>query len=86
MRKPIDVFGDWAKKGKDRGMEKTHAIPVDEMISFILKERFDIGKNFSFLDLGCGNGWVVHKVSNNTLCYRAVGIDGAKQMIANAES
>ena len=86
MRKPIDVFGDWAKKGKDRGMEKTHAIPVDEMISFALKERLDIGKNFSFLDLGCGNGWVVHKVSNNTLCYRAVGIDGAKQMITNAES
>jgi len=86
MRKPIDVFGDWAEKGKDRGMEKTHAIPVDEMISFALKERLDIGKNFSFLDVGCGNGWVVHKVSNNTLCYRAVGIDGAKQMITNAES
>ena len=86
MRKPIDVFGDWAEKGKDRGMEKTHAIPVDEMISFVLKERFDIGKNFSFLDLGCGNGWVVRKVANNALCYRSVGIDGAKQMIANAES
>tara|TARA_B100001179_G_scaffold136394_1_gene98090 strand:- start:222 stop:326 length:105 start_codon:yes stop_codon:yes gene_type:complete len=23
MRDPIDVFGDWAEKGKDRGMEKT---------------------------------------------------------------
>ena len=49
MRDPIDVFGDWAEKGKDRGMEKTHAIPVDEMISFVLKERLDIGKNFSDL-------------------------------------
>ena len=54
MRKATDVFGEWAEKGKDRGMEKSHAIPVDEMISFALKERLNIGKNFSFLDLGCG--------------------------------
>ena len=86
MRKATDVFGEWAEKGKDRGMEKPHAIPVDEMISFALKERLNIGKNFSFLDLGCGNGWVVRNVTNNKLCNRAVGIDGAEQMIANAES
>ena len=30
MRKATDVFGEWAEKGKDRGMEKPHAIPVDE--------------------------------------------------------
>ena len=67
-------------------MEESHAIAVDEMISFALKERLNIGKNFSFLDIGCGNGWVVRNVANNILCNRAVGIDGAKQMIANAES
>ena len=33
-----------------------------------------------------GYGWVVRNVTNNTLCNRAVGIDGAEQMIANAES
>ena len=86
MRKPTDVFGEWAEIGKDIGMEESHAIAVDEMISFALKERLDIGKNFSFLDIGCGNGWVVRNVANNTLCNRAVGIDGAKQMIANAKS
>tara|TARA_B110000495_G_C22833666_1_gene486318 strand:+ start:31 stop:651 length:621 start_codon:yes stop_codon:yes gene_type:complete len=85
MRKAIDVFGDWAEIGKDQGMEKSHAIPVDEMINFALKERLKIDKNFSFLDLGCGNGWVVRNVANNTLCNRAVGIDGAQQMISNAE-
>ena len=37
-------------------MEKTHANPVNEMIDYALKERAKIGKNFSFLDLGCGNG------------------------------
>ena len=85
MRKAIDVFGDWAEIGKDQGMEKSHAIPVDEMINFALTERLEIDDNFSFLDLGCGNGWVVRNVANNTLCNRAVGIDGAQQMISNAE-
>ena len=62
MRKPTDVFGEWAEIGKDIGMEESHAIAVDEMISFALKERLDVGKNFSFLDIGCGNGWVVRNV------------------------
>jgi len=86
MRKAIDVFDEWATKGKDKGMEKSHAIPVDEMINFALKERLEIKENFSFLDLGCGNGWVVRNVANNSLCNRAVGIDGSQQMISNAES
>ena len=86
MREAIDVFGEWAETGKDKGMAEGHAVSVDEMISFALKERFHIGKNFSFLDLGCGNGWVVRNVTKNVLCERAVGVDGAKQMIANAKS
>ena len=86
MRKATDVFGEWAQKGKDEGMEKSHAIPVDEMIEFALKERLEINKTFSFLDLGCGNGWVVRKIAKNILCNQAVGIDGAEQMIFNAKS
>ena len=66
MRKATDVFGEWAEKGKDIGMEKGHATAVDEMVTFALKERKKIGKNFSFLDLGCGNGWVVRNVSNDS--------------------
>jgi len=86
MKKAIDIFGEWAEQGKDVGMENTHAMPVKEMIDFALEEREKIGKNFSFLDLGCGNGWVVRDVANNILCRQSVGIDGARQMIANAES
>ena len=86
MKKAIDIFGEWAEQGKDVGMENTHAMPVNEMIDFALEERANIGKNFSFLDLGCGNGWVVRDVAQNKLCDRSVGIDGAKQMIVNAES
>ena len=85
MEKAVDVFGKWAEEGKDIGMEKTHAASVNEMIDFALEERTNIGKSFSFLDLGCGNGWVVRSVLKNKLCDLAVGIDGAKQMIANAK-
>ena len=67
-------------------MEKGHAVSVDDMLDFALEERVDKGKNFSFLDVGCGNGWVVRKVLQNTLCNKAVGVDGAKQMIIKAES
>ena len=86
MHKATDIFGEWAKEGKDIGMEKGHAIAVNEMISFALEERQNIGKPFSFLDLGCGNGWVVRRLGKNPLCKKAIGIDGAKPMIANAES
>ena len=86
MKKAIDIIGELAEQGKDVGMENTHSMPVNDMIDFALEEREKIGKNFSFLDLGCGNGWVVRDVANNILCGQSVGIDGARQMIANAES
>lgn len=86
MKKATEIFGKWAEEGKDVGMEKGHASSVTEMLDFALKEKTSIGKKFSFLDLGCGNGWVVRKVQEHDLCKKAVGIDGAKQMIANAKS
>ncbi len=85
MQKPIEIFGKWAEEGKDVGMEKGHATSVKDMLDFALQERSNIGKNFSFLDLGCGNGWAARKVAENTLCTNAVGLDGAEQMIINAK-
>ena len=84
MRIATEVFGEWAEKGKDIGMEKGHASAVEDMISFATEERINLKRNFSFLDLGCGNGWVVRMLENNQLCVRSVGIDGAKQMIEKA--
>ena len=84
MRIATEVFGEWAEKGKDIGMEKGHALAVEDMISFATEERINLKRNFSFLDLGCGNGWVVRMLENNQLCVRSIGIDGAKQMIEKA--
>ena len=86
MRIATEVFGEWADQGKDIGMEKGHALAVEDMISFAIQERASLKRNFSFLDLGCGNGWVVRKLENNPLCVRSVGIDGAKQMIQKAKN
>jgi 2-polyprenyl-3-methyl-5-hydroxy-6-metoxy-1,4-benzoquinol methylase len=85
MQKPTEIFGKWAEEGKDVGMEKGHATSVKDMLDFALQERTNIGTNFSFLDLGCGNGWVARNISKNSLCAKAVGIDGAEQMIINAK-
>ena len=86
MKDAIAVFNEWAELDKDRGMEKGHADAVSEMLDFALKERHTINNNFAFLDLGCGNGWVVRKVIDDPLCIKAKGIDGANQMIANAKA
>ena len=86
MRKVKDVFDEWAESGKDLGMETGHADAVEEMLEFSLKERSEIGEQFSFLDLGCGNGWATRNVYREPLCNRAVGVDGANKMIINARS
>ena len=65
-------------------MEKGHTQSVNYMIT-LLKEKLLLKKKFNFLDLGCGNGWVVKKISRNKFCNLAVGIDGAKNMIRNAK-
>ena len=81
---PIKTFNSWAKENKDIGMEKNHAQSVEYMISQI---PLHIQKNkFSFLDIGCGNGWVVRKMNDLTNCIKSVGIDGAKNMINKASA
>ena len=80
----IDIFDAWALKDKDKGMEKGHAPSVNAMLD-IIKDRTNILKsNFNFLDLGCGNGWVVRQFSNNRFCNLAIGVDGSKNMIQKA--
>ncbi len=85
MFKATEVFNQWAKVGKDKGMELNHTKSVEDMLDFSLREKYSIGKDFNFLDLGCGNGWVVQMIAEDQLCYESVGIDGADQMIKNAK-
>ena len=80
-KQPIEVFSDWVTSGKDDGMEKNHLESVTKMLDFSLKNF----KNFSFIDAGCGTGWVVRMVSKMNLCVNACGIDGSRKMIEKAK-
>ena len=81
-RTPTVVFGEWAERGRDEGMAKGHQQAVDHMLEVALKSQ----KSFSFLDAGCGNGWVVRQVAKHPQCVSASGVDGAQQMIDKAQT
>ena len=83
QNKATDLFSDWAEIGRDQGMAKAHNPAVSEILSTVLAGR---EKSFSFIDAGCGNGWVVQKVSEISQCESACGVDGAKAMIDNARN
>ena len=84
--KNIELFNKWAITGKDISMEKGHTPSVNQMIKIISNKSVMNEKEFNFLDLGCGNGWVIRKILKNKLCNLAVGVDGAKNMIDNAQA
>ncbi len=75
------TFDKWAITGRAELMEKEHTKSVQKFLNSI---SFD--SPFSFLDVGCGNGWVVRKIAKMKLCKKAVGIDKSKNMIKNAKT
>ena len=82
--KAINLFNNWVELGKDDGMEKNHTLSVNFMLELIPSKL--LNHKFNFLDIGCGNGWLVKKISNLKNCSRSVGVDGAKNMIEKARS
>ena len=81
MESPIKVFSDWVISGKDEGMEKGHSPAVKNMLEFSTKGLAD----YSFIDAGCGNGWVVRNIGSDPKCNKAIGVDGSLNMIEKAK-
>ena len=79
-RNPIEIFSEWADLDKDFGMEKNHKASVDEMLANVSEYKTP----YTFIDAGCGNGWVVRSVVKDNLCKKAMGVDGSKKMIDKA--
>lgn len=77
VRKTFDV---WAQNGRAELMEKEHGKNVSKFLSSISRD-----KPFTFLDVGCGNGWVVRKIANEDNCEKSIGIDKSKKMIIQSE-
>ncbi len=78
----VDLFSSWAEMGKDEGMETGHAPSVEFMIT---KSIPKINGDFSAIDIGCGNGWLVRKLNTFDNCLQCTGIDGSESMIAKAK-
>jgi SAM-dependent methyltransferase len=79
-KSPVEIFSDWVDLNKDEGMEINHKEAVDEMLKTVTNSK----NSFSFIDAGCGNGWVVRKVSKLKNCESSIGVDGSLKMINKA--
>ena len=75
-----DVFDQWARDGKDAGMEEGHSDVVLQVL-----ETMNIRPGDQILDLGCGNGWATRILAQRAPGAQAIGIDASPEMIARAE-
>ena len=83
LRSATDLFSEWADVGRDEGMERGHSASVEVMLKELLEGW---NRPFRVMDIGCGNGWVVRRLSAHALCSHASGVDGAPSMIAKART
>jgi ubiquinone/menaquinone biosynthesis C-methylase UbiE len=74
------TFDKWAQNGRAEKMEIEHGVNV---LKFLKTISFD--KPFTFLDVGCGNGWVVRHIVKEKNCKKAIGIDKSKKMIIQSK-
>jgi ubiquinone/menaquinone biosynthesis C-methylase UbiE len=74
------TFDNWAENGRAELMEIEHGKNV---LKFLKTIQFD--KPFTFLDVGCGNGWVVRKIAAEKKCKKSIGIDKSKKMIIQSK-
>ncbi len=79
MDKVEKTFDVWAQNGRAKLMETEHKKNVSRFLNNV---SFD--EPFTFLDVGCGNGWVIRKITAEKRCNLALGIDKSKKMIMQA--
>ncbi len=80
MDKVRKTFDKWANNGRAEEMEMEHGKNVLKFLKTIPRVQ-----PFTFLDVGCGNGWVVRKIGNEKYCKKSTGIDKSKKMINAAK-
>jgi ubiquinone/menaquinone biosynthesis C-methylase UbiE len=73
------TFDEWAQNGRAELMEREHGKNTVRFLKMISFEE-----PFSFLDVGCGNGWAVRKIAQEKNCKKAIGIDKSEKMIKQA--
>ena len=81
----IKTFDTWAIQNRDDSMAVGHYPSVMMMLDLIKKHTSIMNKPFSFIDLGCGNGWVIREILKDNKCTKGFGIDGSENMIKKAK-
>lgn len=67
----------WDQPGMGEKMENDHALAVDSLLA-----RISLDTDSEVLDIGCGNGWLLRRVSSSI--GHGVGIDKSPFMIEEA--
>jgi len=83
-KNPIEFFNEWSKENKDEAMVNNHFEPVNKILNLYLPPPHP-KKKFSFIDSGCGNGWVVEYVKKMKNCIFSADVDGSHSMIKKAK-
>ena len=73
-------FDEWARVGRDAGMEAGHGDVVGQVLA-----QLEIRPGEQILDLGCGNGWATRLLAQAAPGAGAVGVDVSPAMVARAE-
>ena len=76
-----DAFDEWARSGKDQGMEERHWHTAKHALA-----RMPVEDGETVLDLGCGSGYAGRALRETKGAARSYGIDAAAEMAHNAAS
>jgi len=74
-----EEFDDWAKSGRDRGMEDRHWHTAKHALA-----RMPVEAGETILDLGCGSGYAGRALCDTYDAGRVYGLDGSPEMTRNA--
>jgi ubiquinone/menaquinone biosynthesis C-methylase UbiE len=74
-----EEFDDWAREGRDKGMEDRHWNTAKHVLA-----RMPVEEGDTVLDLGTGSGYALRALRETENIGRGYGIDASPEMVRNA--